>query len=65
MQYFLGNGKEKEETSKGQCCGGKSWRSVGSALSRRAVAVRKAIRTEAVTKLGNGSIFDNLHSKRP
>lgn len=57
MQYCLGNGKEKEETSKEQWCGGVSRRSAGSALNRRAVAVRKTIRTEAVRKSGNGSIF--------
>lgn len=53
-QDYLGSGK-KGEPGKEQWCGGKPRRSAGPAENRR--AVRKAIRSGAVTKPENGNIF--------
>lgn len=52
---YLGSGKEKGEAGKARWCGGKPWRSAGSAENRR--AVRKVIRIGAVTKTENGYIL--------
>ena len=54
-QDYLGSGKENGEPGKEQWCGGKSWRSTGSAENRK--AARKAIRIVAMTKPENSNIF--------